>query len=324
MISAPKIISALYLVFSLIVATTTGVLEPIKLYESVVDNHALFDQVPGPVMAVMLHMAVAVCLVFVLCAITIFVTTWYFEASKTAMFMGMVFWGMTLVSQAIVPRPSSVLVPFGIQMPELMMDLIPFVFCGIFLFGYLYNNDAAACQANTNTTKNKTSTFDDIAWTPTMLSKLWSIGYLLILVKASGFWTSLVDPPSFLMSSVSTEGWEATPVDVQMAMNRAIFLFCALHLMAAVGTLISVVMLNRQKATFMFLVSMYFWMIRLVYIHLAYPWPNEILGMADTQGMFIEGACVLGSITSLLAELILGTLAARARKAENRSKTKRD
>jgi hypothetical protein len=321
MVSAPKIISALYLVFFLLVSTKIGFLDPIKFYESLVDDHALFDQVPGPVMAAMLHMAVAVCLILALCAITIFVTTWYFEASKTAMLMGMLFWGMTLISHAVVPRPSSVLVLFGIQMPELM-DPIPLVFGGIFLFGYIYEYSAAACKANT---KNETSASGDTtACTPTMISKLWSIGYLLILVKVSGFWTVLIDPPSFLIPSVSTEDWEVTPVDVQMVMNRAVFLFCAVHLMAAVGTSISVVMLNSQKATYMFAFFMYFWMIKLVYIHLAYPWPNEMLGMASTQDMFIEGACVLGSIVSLLVELILGTLAARAREADIRSKTKRD
>jgi hypothetical protein len=251
--------------------------------------------------------------VFVLCAITIFVTTCFFEASKTAMFMGMLFWGMTTpVSHALVPHPS-VLVLLGIQMPE-SMNPIPFVFGGIFLFGY-----SAARKANS---KNETSASDDT--TPTIISKLWSIGYLFILVKVSGFWTALVDPSSFLIPSVSTEDWEATPVDVQIVMYRAVFCFCALHLMAAVGTLISVVILNSQKATYMFAFSMYFWMIRLVYIHLAYPWPNQMLGMASTQEMFIEGACVLGSLASLLAELILGTLAARAREAENRGKTKRD
>lgn len=60
MISAPKVISALHLVFILLASTVIGFLDPIKLYESAVDDHALFDQVPGPVMAAMLHTAVAV------------------------------------------------------------------------------------------------------------------------------------------------------------------------------------------------------------------------------------------------------------------------
>ena len=321
MISAAKVISTLHLVFILVASTSNAFFDPIQFYESAVDDHALFGQIPGPVMAAMLHMAVAVYLVFVLCAITIFVTTWNFEASKIAMCMGVVFWTtIAPVSHAIVPHPS-VMVLLGIQLPE-STDAIPFVFGGIFLFGFIAAAAAAWKSKSNLHSKSETSASDGAA--PTIISKLWSIGYLLILVKVSCFWTALLDQPSFLIPSVSTEDWEATPIDVQMVISRAIFCFCALHLCAAVGTLIAVVILNRQKATYMFAFSMYFWMIRLVYIHLAYPWPNKVLKVESTEDMFIEGAIVLGSLASLLAELILGTLAARAREADNRRKTKRD
>jgi hypothetical protein len=62
MISFPKAFSAVYLLFMGILVTLLGLLDPMEFFKSVIDDKTLFEELPGPIVAAMKHMAVVTCL----------------------------------------------------------------------------------------------------------------------------------------------------------------------------------------------------------------------------------------------------------------------